>query len=121
MLFRSLVVLGNDEQISAFAASLEQESKKLETTSKSNITLESVLVEPNSVLCGKSILKSGLKENVRCLVVGIERDGKSMMNPHYTMVFEAGDIVWIVGDKQRLHDFLLRKNANPIVPPVKNT
>ncbi|MBQ3677270.1 MAG: cation:proton antiporter [Bacteroidales bacterium] len=116
-----LVVLGNDEQISAFAASLEQENKKLETTSKSNITLESVLVEPNSVLCGKSILKSGLKENVRCLVVGIERDGKSMMNPHYTMVFEAGDIVWIVGDKQRLHDFLLRKNANPIVPPVKNT
>ncbi|MCQ2605637.1 MAG: cation:proton antiporter [Bacteroidales bacterium] len=101
-----LVVLGNDEQISSFSGYLDTENRQFEKRTRSEITLESMLIEKQSFLCGQSIMQSGLKEQVHCLVVGIERQGKSMMNPHYTMVFEAGDLVWIVGNKDRLHEFL---------------
>ena len=73
---------------------------------KSEITLESIFIEEQSYLCGKSIQQSGLKDSVHCLVIGIERGGKSVMNPHYTMTFEAGDLVWIVGNRQQLYDFM---------------
>ncbi len=101
-----LVVLGNDDQIASFTDFLAIENQQFEKRTRSEITLESLLIEENSFLCGQSIMQSGLKEQVHCLVVGIERQGKSMMNPHYTMVFEAGDLVWIVGNKKRLYEFL---------------
>lgn len=101
-----LVVLGNDEQIQAFSSMLEDESQKLDVVHKSDIRLESILIEAGSVLCGKSISQSGLKDEIHCLVIGIERNGTSIMNPHHSMIFEVGDLVWIVGDKRKLHDFL---------------
>lgn len=100
-----LMVLGNDEQISKLESLLESESEALENTPKTEITLESFLVEEQSKLCGQTIRDSGIK-NRQCMVVGIERQGKSIVNPHYAMRFEAGDIVWIVGDKLQLHEFL---------------
>ncbi|MBR3979720.1 MAG: cation:proton antiporter [Bacteroidales bacterium] len=101
-----LVVLGNDEQIYAFSSALEVENKNVQNMPKSEITLESIFIEEQSYLCGKSIQQSGLKDSVHCLVIGIERGGKSVMNPHYTMTFEAGDLVWIVGNRQQLYDFM---------------
>lgn len=107
-----LVVLGNDEQISSLSSILDDERRDLNTATNSELSLESFVVESASYLCGKSIVQSGLKDEVHCLVIGIERNGQSMMNPHYTMVFEAGDLVWVVGDKQRLHTFLVKKNMD---------
>ncbi len=104
-----LVVLGNDDQISQFSSVLEQENKRMMHVQKSEMALESILIEEQSLLCGKSILQSGLKDEAHCLVIGVERNGKSMMNPHFSLVFEAGDVVWLVGNKQRLYAFLRKK------------
>lgn len=101
-----LVILGNDDQIRQISEFIDTEKRQIEHLPKSEITLESILIEPGSVLCGKSISQSGLKDKIHCLVLGIERGGSSMMNPHYSMVFEVGDVVWLVGNRQQIHAFL---------------
>jgi CPA2 family monovalent cation:H+ antiporter-2 len=35
-------------------------------------------------------------------VVGIERDGQRLLNPESVIAFKEGDIVWIVGEKQKI-------------------
>ncbi len=104
-----LMVLGNDEQITKLELVLEVESDALENTTRTEISLESFMVEEHSKLSGLSIQDSGIK-NIKCMIVGIERRGKSMLNPHYTMIFESGDLVWVVGDKLQLHEFLKKVN-----------
>ena len=43
---------------------------------------------------------AGLRPNLN--VIGIERNGTSIMNPTPDTTFEAGDVVWIVGEKDKL-------------------
>ncbi len=100
-----LMVLGNDEQIAKLETLLNSESDVQENTTRTEMTLESFIVEEHSKLSGLSIQDSGMKD-INCMIVGIERHGKSMLNPHYTMIFESGDLVWVVGDKHKLHEFL---------------
>ncbi|MBO4778303.1 MAG: cation:proton antiporter [Bacteroidales bacterium] len=100
------MILGNDEQISRFSNDIDVENSKTAQYEKTDIILDSYLIEPQSILCGKTILETGLKENQHCLIIGIERQGKSIMNPHYSTVLEVNDLIWIVGDKKRLHKFL---------------
>ena len=100
------MILGNDEQISRFSNDIDVENSKTTQYEKTDIILDSYLIEPQSILCGKTILETGLKENQHCLIIGIERQGKSIMNPHYSTVLEENDLIWIVGDKKRLHKFL---------------
>lgn len=101
-----LVVLGNDKQIAHFNKKLVEESKELDNAQKSDLRLQMIYVEKDSLLCGKNIVQSGLKDNAQCLVVGIERDKNSIMNPHFSFIFEEGDLVWIVGDKKKLDKYL---------------
>ena len=44
----------------------------------------------------------GSHNNSGCLVIGIERDARSIKNPPPTTVFEQGDIVWIVGEHEKV-------------------
>jgi CPA2 family monovalent cation:H+ antiporter-2 len=36
------------------------------------------------------------------LVIDIERQGKRILNPDSTTVFEWGDIVWVVGVRKKI-------------------
>ena len=49
-------------------------------------------------MVGHSINEVGLRDKVACLIIGIERKGEAIMNPASTFVFEAEDVVWVVGE-----------------------
>jgi CPA2 family monovalent cation:H+ antiporter-2 len=36
------------------------------------------------------------------MVVGIERNGKRLLNPESDLILEKDDILWVVGDKKRM-------------------
>lgn len=64
--------------------------------------LQSVLLDDHSAFSDKSIRDCGLREAINGLIVGIERKGERLLNPDSTLVLKSGDLVWLVGDKERI-------------------
>jgi CPA2 family monovalent cation:H+ antiporter-2 len=38
--------------------------------------------------------------------LGIERNNERILNPDSTTVFEWGDVIWIVGEKQKIEQLM---------------
>ncbi len=51
---------------------------------------------------GKTIKNSGIRKDLHSHVVGIERNGNRFLNPNSSEIIFANDIVWLVGDTQRV-------------------
>ena len=60
------------------------------------------VIPEGSCLIGLSIRESGIRDKAQCLVIGIERGETSIKNPPPSIVFEEGDIVWIVGEHRKV-------------------
>jgi CPA2 family monovalent cation:H+ antiporter-2 len=50
----------------------------------------------------KTIRESRIRERTHGIVVGIEKGGERIINPDSMELIEAGDEIWIVGEKRRL-------------------
>jgi len=69
------------------------------------MVLDKIIVGSHNHLSGKTIRNSGIREKTNGLVVGIERNGERILNPHSDTEFSWDDIVWIVGDKRKIEEF----------------
>lgn len=100
----TITVVGTDEQIEQFAQRVEAEKSITEAQQQSNlqISLQSFTIDEHFPYMGQSIGASEIGDKYSCLVIGIERQQTSIMNPHHSVVFEPGDLVWVVGDKKEL-------------------
>ena len=89
-----LLIVGTNEQITTFIdkTAMMQSTK---TNESREIKLTSFIIAPDSYLIGKDIRISGLAES-KCLLIGVERDGTALMNPIQPIIFQKGDLVWIV-------------------------
>lgn len=101
--FDEVGVLATDEQISIFKSIFNKE----EISESEDVRIEDIItyqfiIDKNNNFCGETIRKSGIREKVNGLVIGIERNGKRILNPDSSTIFEPGDIVWIVGNKQKI-------------------
>ncbi len=99
-----IAVTGTDEQIQLFAEKIEAEKNQAEIQQKTNIeiSLQSFTIDEHFPYMGLSIGESEIGKKHNCLIIGIERTDASIMNPHHSVVFESGDLVWIAGDKNEL-------------------
>jgi monovalent cation:H+ antiporter-2, CPA2 family len=105
--FDRIAVIGTDEQILAFKTTIEQANKEqVFDESKADIGLVQLTVQPGFPYLGLTIRQSAFREKVRGLIVGIERDGKRILNPESTMKFELNDTLWIVGDKKKVKQLM---------------
>lgn len=95
-----LQVIGTDEQISLFREYIDQHLPEIKPV-KTEIELRRYEVLPGSHVFGKTIRQSGIREQARGLVVGIERDTNRILNPVSDMMLENGDVVWVVGNPKR--------------------
>ena len=71
-----------------------------------SLILQKIDITNESPIKAVSIRSSGIREKAKALIVGIERNGKRILNPDSSMIFEEGDIVWIVGNPKRIQSFL---------------
>ncbi|BAV05803.1 transporter, CPA2 family [Filimonas lacunae] len=104
-------VIGTDEQLIQLRPLLEDHANEItyaEGDNRENIVLQKLLVDEHTKLKGQSIRGSGIREKTNGLVVGIERNGKRLLNPTSDSVFEWDDVIWIVGDRRKIQKLYVK-------------
>jgi CPA2 family monovalent cation:H+ antiporter-2 len=51
---------------------------------------------------------ANLRDRWNCLVIGLERGAYIITNPNVSLVFEKGDLLWVLG-KQKMINTLVRE------------
>ncbi len=104
MPFDRLFVIGSDDQLSRAKIQLESpvELRAPETTDPS-FGLKSLLIRKESPFAGKILRDSGLRERIAGLVVGVERGTQRILSPDSSLVLEAEDLLWVVGDLEKIN------------------
>jgi len=101
--FDRLGIIATDEQINLFKPIFDAEEKIDEKENDiDDIILQKIVVDKHNKLKGQSIRGSHIRERTKGLVVGIERNKERLLNPDSTTCFEWGDIVWIVGERNKI-------------------
>lgn len=103
-----VMLIGTDDQLAAVKDLFEgdTEETKENTFPKKDMTLQKIVINSSSPVFAQTIRASGIREKTQGLVVGIERQGKRILNPDSNLVFENEDIVWIVGNNKKIPDLL---------------
>ena len=102
--FDHVGIIATDDQMQTFRPVFDA----IETVEKTkehldDIVLQKIVVDEHNKLKGLSIRGSHIRERTNGLVVGIERDKERILNPDSTTNFEWGDVVWIVGERKKIH------------------
>ena len=100
-----LQVIGTDEQLSTFATALETAVAKAQETgaTQAEMQLQRLVIVAGSRFVGQNIQQSGIRQDFRCLVVGLEQEGhNNLVSPNPQTPFQAGDIIWVVGEESDL-------------------
>lgn len=96
-------VIGSDEQLSAFNNAVENdlldEDPDIE---KREMFLRQFMIKENSILTGKTMKETGIRDKYNCMVVGLEEGKKNLSAVRPSYKFRPGDIVWIVGEEPDL-------------------
>ncbi len=100
-----LQVIGSDEQIAAFGRAIEQQSAEAANIPVSNeeMLLRRIIIEFGSRFVGKNMQESGIRQDFRCLVVGLEEEGTAtLVSPNPQTPFRVGNVIWVVGAEDNL-------------------
>lgn len=97
-------VIGTDEQLLRFKTfiDVDGEVEGVGASAPAEYSLEQYLLTEQSPYLQKSIRECGLRETTSGLVVGIEREGRRILNPDSSEVLQRGDVLWIVGDREKI-------------------
>lgn len=101
-------VIGSDKQLERFAVKLQAMTMPSTDSdlTQSEVCLKQFVITEDSPFNGKSIRESQIRDKYRCVVVGVERGNASLRNPDADTVFEAGDLVWVVGEEEHVYELI---------------
>ena len=104
-------VIGTDEQIGHFSEALS-DTVIVEAGAHQDreMQLRQFLITKDSGWVGLKIKNSGIRERYHCMVVGIETPDGILQKPNAEREFHAGDILWLVGEKEALAGLLSHKS-----------
>ena len=98
-----LQVIGNDEQLTQFGRTLDFETiPEDEHIEEREMKLQKFVISSKSKLIGTDLQNSGIRDQYNCMVVGIEEGQQHLTIVNPSHVFQAGDIVWMVGERESL-------------------
>lgn len=101
-----LIVAGSDQEMDRFNKLIEGSVIHSTDDTNASISLENIFIGDNSSLIGKSIMKSGIREQASCIIMGIIRpNDKIYMNPDPAMTFQPGDYIIVAGEKSKINIF----------------
>lgn len=103
--FDKLAIIGTDQQLQLFRRVVEPDLPP-QLMEEDEIRLMKVRVDEHNHLNGKTIRNSRIREQTKGLVVGIERQGQRILNPASDTTFEWDDIIWIVGERDKIIDLI---------------
>ena len=85
---------------------IHEYAKRQDEDPDSQMKCISLVIDKTSGLYGKSLQQSEMGKRGSCFVVGIERNKGYEINPPATTIFKGGDIVWIIGNKESVHNLV---------------
>lgn len=98
-----LLLVGDEEAILTIRPLVEVTNQELTSEDLyDSFGLESFDVPENSPLSGQSIRDSFFRDKSGSLIVGIERQGERILNPHSNTQIHAGDRLWLAGEQKEL-------------------
>lgn len=104
-----IILAGSDTDVAAFQKMLETSLAPTEEEVDSvstNIVLDNFTITADSHLCGKSIIKSGIREKGNCIVMGLVRPSEDFYtNPDPNIIIQADDIIIVAGEEKKMHEF----------------
>ncbi len=96
-------VIGTDEQTERFSEALAKTAATAETGRRDRETqLKQFLITGTSAFAGIKLKDSGIRDRYHCMIAGIETPDGILEKPDAERVFRAGDIIWLVGEKEDL-------------------
>ncbi len=104
-----LFIIGTDEQLEKMRAVLDV--PEIINGGEEDIAVQKMALSPRHQFIGKTIRESGIRELTDGLVIGVERQNGRMLNPTSEEVLQAGDILWLAGNKKRIKA-LIRMSLN---------
>ena len=94
-----IFLIGTDDQLSAVREVIEKKPNNDLPPIDGNFGLTSFVLIQEDRFVSRPIRECGIREAVNGLIVGIERDGQRHLSPDSSMKLQAGDLIWLVGDK----------------------
>jgi len=109
--YDEVLAIGTRDEVKRFV----EDMSNVETTSASlepdDFVLDAFELQQGCYLDGKVLRDTNMRQH-GCMVVGIERDGQSLMSPKPDFQFRAGDFVWLAGERVECEKMVLA-NGNP--------
>ena len=104
----TIQVIGTDSQLAEFGQQVERVSSgaKENDIESREMFLKQWVVDKRSSFCGLTLENSGIRNTYRCLVVGVEKEDGVLIKPDAAVVLEAGDIVWVVGERDAVYHLM---------------
>jgi len=101
--FDHVGIIATDEQMQQFKPVFDS-TETIDTVEYNveDIVVQKIVVDEHNKLKGLSVRNSGIREKTNGLIIGIERSHERILNPNSQMIFEWGDIVWIVGERKKI-------------------
>lgn len=96
-------VIATDEELTVFGEAMDKTSAlESDIIERSEMILRQFRVDIDSPFIGKTLREAGIREHFRCLIAGVERDGK-LHTPDPREPFREGDVAWIVGENHDVY------------------
>ena len=108
-----ICIIGTDAQAKVFSVFLNQNMQTI-PDDETEIVMMQFELDHHSFI-GKTIRESKIRELTNGLIVGIEHNGKRILNPESDFLLSKNDIVWVVGDKKRISTFFITHNPNDVI------
>lgn len=100
-----ICVIGTDAQVTEFTKFLNQnEIEEAKKTEESQIILHQLEIANNEEFVSQNI--GQFRAQTNGMVVGIERNGNRILNPDSQMTLEKNDILWVVGDRKKMKEYI---------------
>lgn len=113
-----IVVVGSDEELQKLMQTIEDRKNELangDEPPQCHISLSQYGVEAQSSLIGKTIAAARIRENTECMIIGIDRQGESIINFKPDFKIEKGDVLWLAGEIEKLASFEENITLTPLV------
>ena len=109
--YDEVLAIGTREEVMHFVEDMNAIQDHPVSYEADDFVLDSFELQKGCYLDGKVLRDTNMRQH-GCMVVGIERDGTSLMSPKPDFQFQAGDFVWLAGERVECEKMVL-VNANP--------
>ena len=110
--YDEVLAIGTNEEVKRFVEEMNAEDEQMRISYETDdFVLDTFELQKGCYLDGKMLKDTNMRQH-DCMVVGVERNGLSLMSPKPDFVFEAGDFVWLAGERVECEKMVL-VNGNP--------